>query len=153
MQPPSTRALNTPNLNPHYPRLGGHDAVMRLVDAFYRAMDQRADARVIRAMHEPDLAATKAMLVKYLSEWLGGPKTYSAERGAPMLRRRHHAFDIDAAARDAWMACMRQALAETCADETLCAEIDAAFYKVADFIRNTDSTRDPLSVQPTRSAP
>jgi len=125
--------------NPHYLRLGGHDAVQRLVAAFYRAMNARADAQVIRAMHEPDLRPTEAILVKYLSEWLGGPKAYSPERGAPMLRRRHHPFDIDAAARDAWMACMRQALAETCADAALCAELDAAFYKIADFIRNTES--------------
>jgi len=89
-------------------------------------------------MHEPDLRATKAVLVNYLCEWMGGPKAYSASRGAPMLRRRHQPFDIDASARDAWMACMRQALAETCADEGLRAELDAAFYKIADFIRNTE---------------
>lgn len=139
--------------NPHYQRLGGHEAVVRLVNAFYQAMDQRDDARVIRAMHEPDLASTRAVLVKYLGEWLGGPKVYTPERGAPMLRRRHQAFDIDATARDAWMACMRQALAQTCADEALRAELDAAFYKVADFIRNTDSSHAPHALSPTRSAP
>jgi hemoglobin len=115
------------------------------VQAFYRAMDTREDARTIRAMHEADLASTQAVLVKYLSEWMGGPRLYSPERGAPMLRRRHHPFDIDAQARDAWMACMRQALAETCPDAELRADLEAAFYKVADFIRNTDS--------PTRSPP
>lgn len=124
--------------NPHYPRLGGHDAIVRLVEAFYRAMDTRADARVIRAMHEPDLTRTKAVLVNYLSEWTGGPRLYSPERGSPMLRRKHHPFDIDASARDAWMACMRDALAETVADDALRAELDAAFYKIADFIRNTE---------------
>jgi hemoglobin len=139
--------------NPHYQRLGGQEGVVRLVNAFYRAMDLRDDARVIRAMHEPDLATTKAVLVKYLGEWLGGPKDYTPERGAPMLRRRHQPFDIDAAARDAWMACMRQALAETCADEALRAELDAAFYKVADFIRNTESRPTAPSLPPTRSAP
>jgi hemoglobin len=127
--------------NPHYQRLGGHDAVQHLVAAFYGAMRTRPDAQVIRAMHEPDLRPTEAILVKYLSEWLGGPKVYSPERGAPMLRRRHQPFDIDASARDAWMACMRQALAETCADAALRAELDAAFHKIADFIRNTDSNR------------
>jgi len=130
---PSTRQ---PQPNPHYAQLGGHEAVVQLVSAFYRAMDTRADAAAIRAMHEPDLRATQAVLVDYLSEWLGGPKRYTPARGAPMLRRRHQPFAIDAAARDAWMACMRQALAEICADAALRAELDAAFYKVADFIRN-----------------
>lgn len=131
-------ALASPH-NPHYERLGGEAAVVRLVDAFYRAMDELPEARAIRAMHEANLGPTRRLLVKYLSEWMGGPRLYSAERGSPMLRRRHHPFDIDAAARDAWMACMRQALHETCADAALRAELDAAFYKVADFIRNTDA--------------
>ena len=123
----------------HFERLGGADAVARLVDAFYRAMDTRQDARTVRAMHEPDLSHTKSVLVKYFSEWMGGPRLYSPERGAPMLRRRHQPFAIDALARDAWMHCMRQALDEVCADAALRAELDAALYKVADFMRNTHS--------------
>lgn len=116
--------------------------MVRLVDAFYAAMDSREDARVIRAMHDVELTHTKAVLVAYLAEWMGGPRRYSATRGAPMLRRRHHPFDIDDAARDAWMACMRQALAETCPDAALRAELDAAFWKIADHIRNSDASRD-----------
>jgi hemoglobin len=124
--------------NPHYERLGGHEQVVRLVDAFYRAMDTLPEAAVIRAMHEPDLRATKAVLVMYLSEWMGGPKRYTPTRGAPMLRRRHQPFRLDGAARDAWMACMKQALAEVCTDAALRGELEAAFFKVADFIRNTE---------------
>lgn len=124
--------------NPHYVRLGGRPAVERLVDAFYRAMDNLPEAATIRALHAPDLADTKRVLVTYLCEWMGGPKDYSASRGNPMLRRRHHPFPIDAAARDAWMACMRAALGESCADASLRAELDAAFWKIADFIRNTE---------------
>lgn len=148
-----------PSPNPHYARLGGHEPIVRLVDAFYRAMDTLPEAATIRAMHEPDLRATKLVLVKYLSEWMGGPKLYTPERGAPMLRRRHQPFAIDSAARDAWMACMRQALSEVCTDAALSAELEAAFYKVADFIRNTDdggSTRPhpgrPREVQPDAAA-
>lgn len=126
--------------NPHFTRFGGEAAVRALVAAFYRAMDTRPEAATIRAMHDADLRETQRILVAYLCEWMGGPKAYSAERGAPMLRRRHAPFDIDAAARDAWMGCMRQALAETCADEGLRAELDAAFYKIADFIRNTEGS-------------
>jgi len=131
--------------NPHFARLGGAAAVVALVEAFYRAMDSREDSRTIRAMHASDLAPTKAVLVKYLSEWMGGPSQYSAEHGPPMLRRRHHPFDIDADARDAWMACMRQALAETCADEVLRGELEAAFAKIASHIRNTESDPTPRS--------
>lgn len=129
--------------NPHFERFGGREAVTRLVAAFYRAMDTREDARTIRAMHEADLTRTQAVLVKYLCEWMGGERLYFAEHGAPMLRRRHHRFDIDEPARDAWMACMRQALAETCTDAALRDQLDAAFWKIADHIRNTDTHRSP----------
>ncbi|MBI3368499.1 MAG: group II truncated hemoglobin [Burkholderiales bacterium] len=135
--------------NPHFDRLGGHAAIVRLVDAFYRAMDTRPEAAAIRAMHEPDLAHTKAVLVKYFSEWMGGPKLYSPERGAPKLRGRHLPFRVDAAARDAWMLCMRQALAEVCADTTLRAELDAAFYKIADFMRNAEPAASGPSIPPS----
>lgn len=129
--------LVTRPVNVHFERIGGEAGVKRLVDAFYRAMDTRDDARTIRAMHEPDLGMTKAVLVKYLGEWMGGGKTYSTERGPPALRRRHLHFALDASARDAWMACMRQALAETSTDTALNAELDAAFWKIADHLRNT----------------
>jgi hemoglobin len=122
--------------NPHYERLGGAEAVARLVDAFYRAMDTRADARTIRAMHAADLGPTRAVLCAYLGEWLGGPKRYSAERGAPALRRRHLPFDIDASAEAAWMACMQQALAECCTDAALRDELAASFEKIARHLIN-----------------
>jgi hemoglobin len=134
----------------HFVRLGGRDAVTRLVDAFYRAMDHRPEATSIRAMHDADLAQTKAVLVKYLTEWMGGGRLYSPEHGAPMLRRRHQRFAIDAAARDAWMLCMREALNEVCLDVALRLELDAAFHKVADFMRNTERA-SPIST--TEKAP
>jgi hemoglobin len=34
---------------------------------------------------------------------------------------------------------MRQALDQTCPEEGLRRELEAAFFKVADFMRNTDS--------------
>ena len=124
----------------HYDRIGGHDALVRLVDAFYAAMDDLPQAATVRAMHDADLTQTRGVLVRYLSEWMGGPKLFSPERGAPMLRRRHQRFDIDSAARDAWMLCMRSALARVCDDPALRADLDAAFWKVADFMRNTDDS-------------
>ncbi len=122
---------------PHFEMLGGRAGVVRLVDAFYRQMDTRGDARGIRAMHEPDLASTKAVLVLYLCEWLGGPKDYSAERGHPRLRMRHAGFAIGLAERDAWLACMAAALDEVGAPPPLQRELMAAFFKTADWMRNT----------------
>jgi hemoglobin len=125
--------------NPHYERFGGESAVQRLVDAFYAAMDSRADAHTIRAMHAADLTHTKRILVSYFCEWLGGPRQYSVERGQPRLRRVHMPFDIDEAAAIAWLACMQQALDETCADAELRSALMAALSKIAHHVRNTES--------------
>lgn len=122
--------------NPHHERVGGAAAVDRLVEAFYRRMDTLPEAATIRAMHEADLTHTKAVLKLYLNEWLGGPKDYSAQRGHPRLRMRHGGFAIDAAARDAWLACMRGALDEVVADAQLREQLMQAFFKTADWLRN-----------------
>lgn len=139
--------------NPHYRRLGGHAGVVRLVEAFYAEMDRRPDARTIRALHGEDLTPVRQVLVRFLTEWLGGPALYSQERGHPRLRRRHLPFRIGAAERDAWMACMRAALQTTCGDTELRAELEAAFARTADFIRNdAASSHQPHSTPPQPEA-
>jgi len=122
--------------NPHYDRLGGVDVITRLVDRFYFHMDTLPAAAGIRVMHPADLSPIKQVLVKYLSEWTGGPKLYSPERGHPRLRFKHSAFAIGPAERDAWMACMRLALDEAVPDAALRAQLEQSFLKIADFIRN-----------------
>jgi hemoglobin len=122
--------------NPHFAAVGGASAIAALVEQFYAAMDTLPEAASIRALHPADLAPVKDVLTRYLTEWLGGPALYSVERGHPRLRRRHMPFRIGASERDAWMLCMRSALAQVVPDEALRAELDAAFYKVADFMRN-----------------
>lgn len=135
----TTTAQPLPSLlqSPHFSQLGGETMVVKLVDAFYRHMDARAETGVIRAMHAPDLASTKAVLVRFLCEWLGGPKAYSAQHGHPRLRMRHAAFAIGEAERDAWLACMDAALTDIGAEPTLHTALMASFFKTADFMRNT----------------
>ena len=133
--PPST--TTAPARVSHFERMGGEAGVVALVQAFYGHMDARADARGIRAMHGLDLSSTKAVLVLYLCEWLGGPQTYTVQRGHPRLRMRHGGFALGEAERDAWLACMDAALADRSVEATLHAELMAAFFKTADWMRNT----------------
>ena len=99
-------------------------------------MDALPEAATIRAMHAPDLSATKDVLKRYLGEWMGGPKLYSAERGHPRLRMRHVRFKIGEPERDAWLACMGGALEDVVDDQALREELFAAFAKLADWMRN-----------------
>jgi hemoglobin len=119
-----------------FERIGGAVTIDRLVEAFYTRMDTLPEANTIRAMHAPDLGAVKNVLKRYLSEWTGGPKLYSPEKGHPRLRQRHMGFAIGNAERDAWLLCMRGALEETVADDNARNELDAALTKLADWMRN-----------------
>jgi hemoglobin len=118
--------------------IGGAVAVDRLVEAFYGAMDSLPEAKTIREMHGGDLGQIKVVLKRYLTEWTGGPKLYSPEKGHPRLRQRHMPFAIDNSARDAWMTCMRKALAETISDEAARGELEFNMKKLADWMRNKE---------------
>lgn len=122
--------------NPHFEAIGGEASITQLVDRFYFYMDTLPEVAGIRAMHEPDLNHTKLVLVKFLIEWLGGPKVYSVERGHPRLRQKHMNFSIGEAERDAWMLCMRRAMEDVVSDVTLRQQLEQAFMKTADFIVN-----------------
>lgn len=128
---------------PIFERVGGAVAIDRLVEAFYRRMDAEPQAAVIRAMHPDDLGGTKQILKRYLSEWTGGPKLYSPEKGHPRLRQRHMGFRIGDAERDAWLMCMRGALAEVVVDPEARQELDGAMTKLADWMRNHIAAAQP----------
>jgi len=129
-------ALINQDISP-YQRLGGETGVRRLVDRFYDLMDRIPEAAVIRQMHSADLSHARDKLFKFLSGWLGGPSLYIEEFGHPRLRARHLPFVIGEAARDAWMMCMKQALAEQGVDDPrLIDHLSDSLYKVADHMRN-----------------
>jgi hemoglobin len=121
---------------PMFERIGGAVTIDRLVERFYDRMDSLPEAQQIRAMHPADLGPTKHVLKRYLTEWTGGPKLYSPEKGSPRLRQRHLRVPIDAAARDAWLICMRGALSATIEDDEARRELDGALSKLADWMRN-----------------
>jgi hemoglobin len=125
-----TVVFRTP-VNTHFARLGGGLAVEKLVDAFYAHMARLPEARSIWSMHTRDHGQVKRVLAAYLTEWMGGPKVYSPQRGEPRLGRVHKPFAIGEAERDAWLRCMDLALAQCCPDDTLRAELRTAFAKVA----------------------
>jgi hemoglobin len=132
-----------------FDRIGGALVIDRLVEAFYRRMETLPEATSIRAMHESDLGPTKQVLKRYLSEWTGGPKLYSVERGHPQLRRRHMGFSIGEAERDAWLLCMSGALEESISDVEARQEIYTALAKLADWMRNrAGNPHDARAVRP-----
>lgn len=124
------------NANPHFRRLGGAEVVRGLVDKFYDLMDEDPDYYGVRKLHPQDLSESRNKLYWFLSEWMGGPKLFSERIGQPFLRQRHMPFAIGVSERDQWMACMVRAMQEIGLEAALCAELQQAFFKTADFMRN-----------------
>ncbi|MES9837480.1 MAG: group II truncated hemoglobin [Candidatus Thiodiazotropha sp.] len=119
-----------------YERIGGEAAVRELVDRFYDLMDQGEAVRKLRDLHGKSLKISREKLFLFLSGWLGGPDLYVEKYGHPRLRARHLPFSIGIDERDQWIACMRRAMTEMGLDERLRVELDQAFFRTADFMRN-----------------
>jgi hemoglobin len=95
-----------------YIAAGERHGIARLVEAFYRHMDRLPLAATIRAMHDSDLRLSREKLMVFLCGWLGGPNLYSATFGPISIPRVHQHLVIGEAERDAWLACMAQAVDE-----------------------------------------
>jgi hemoglobin len=121
---------------PPYLQVGGDAGVRALVDRFYDLMDREPTYAVIRRLHAHDLARAREKLHLYLSGWLGGPNLYIERFGHPMLRARHLPFSIGVPERDAWLACITQAMQETGVPDALHEPLAAALFKTADWMRN-----------------
>lgn len=93
-----------------YEQMGGATFFENLVAGFYEGV--KTDP-VLKPMYpENDLAGASKRLEMFLSQYWGGPTTYSQERGHPRLRMRHNVFPIDANARDHWLSNMSASLAK-----------------------------------------
>jgi len=124
-------------MNPtHFERIGGTDKVRSLVQRFYQIMDELPETYGIRKLHQEDLKSAEDKLFLFLSGWMGGPQLFIEKYGHPMLRRRHIPFPIGESERDQWLKCMDQALQDVVEDGALRNELNAAFAKVADHMRN-----------------
>lgn len=128
-----------------YRLLGGDTGVRHLVDRFYDLMAEVPEYQGIRKLHPQDLAGSREKLYLFLSGWLGGPPLYVEKHGHPMLRARHLPFAIGIAERDAWLACMLQAMEDTGIEEPLRAALLKAFFGTADWMRNRPEPAPPAS--------
>lgn len=116
-----------------YERLGGGEAVTRIVAHFYRGV---AEDPILRPLYPADLVGAEHRLALFLAQWTGGPHAYEAERGHPRLRMRHFSFEIGAAERDAWMEQMTAAVTAEVASPDAASELLDALARTADFLIN-----------------
>lgn len=124
-------------MDSYFTRMGGETVVRQLVDRFYDRMDTLETTPGIRALHAADLTEARNKLFMFLCGWLGGPQLYIEKYGHPQLRQRHLSFSIGESERDQWLQCIQHAMRDIQLDEALQKELRMAFFRTADFMRNT----------------
>jgi hemoglobin len=92
-----------------YDAVGGAETFNAIVSRFY---EQVPEDEILRELYPlDDLPGAEDRLRMFLEQYWGGPRTYSDQRGHPRLRMRHAPFRITEIERDAWLRCMRTAVA------------------------------------------
>jgi len=94
-----------------YQAAGGLDGLRRLVDDFYRIMDQDPAALPLRRMHGDDLSLSRDKLTCFLSGWLGGPRLFAERYGPIALPAFHAQWPMTEEHAQMWLDCMAQAIA------------------------------------------
>ena len=121
-----------------FDRIGGEAAVRALAERFYDAMDEHEPA--LAALHPLESGkvsrASRDRFALFLIGWLGGPQDYMRLHGHPRLRMRHGHVPVNQAMRDAWMRCMREALAAPSIEPDIRRFLDEKLADLADFLRN-----------------
>jgi hemoglobin len=110
------------------------EAIRALVARFYEGVP--TDPHLGPMYPIGDMEGARERLALFLIQRLGGPQTYSEQRGHPRLRMRHAEFAITPAARDAWIARMEAALDATPALTPVRTELSKFFEEVAIFLQN-----------------
>ena len=129
-----------------YDEVGGAPTFERLVHAFYTGVSQDPELRALYP--EEDLAPAERRLRMFLTQYFGGPTTYSAERGHPRLRMRHAPFAVTLDMRDRWMRHMLAAMDTLDLDEAHAEQMRDYFLRAAHMLVNTDEGHPPLRPVP-----
>ncbi len=116
-----------------YDNIGSDEPYYRLVEEFYRGVEQDP---VLRPLYPADLTASKRHLALFLIQRTGGHMTYSMERGHPRMRARHMPFAIGVEERNAWMRHMSHALALVPEFEPYSEALSNFFGEFATFLIN-----------------
>jgi hemoglobin len=120
-----------------YEAAGGATFFEALVDAFYDGV--AADPELVRVYPTPDdLRAARRHLSLFLSQYWGGPATYSQQRGHPRLRLRHAPFEIGQLERDRWLHHMRAAIDRLAPAAEVRTELVRYFEMAAEAMRNRE---------------
>ncbi|HEX7738333.1 MAG TPA: globin [Marmoricola sp.] len=91
-----------------YDEIGGEETIRTIVHRFYEGV---ASDDWLREMYpEEDLGPAEERFRLFLTQYWGGPTTYSETRGHPRLRMRHAPFAVTPTAAQHWLQHFRAGL-------------------------------------------
>ena len=82
-------------------------------------------------MHGDDLGPIRDKLATFLIGWMGGPRMYGERYGRVPVPVAHLPFDIGPEDRDAWLACMSDALADAPVSDEMRERLMDSFSQMA----------------------
>ncbi|WP_219838703.1 globin [Paenibacillus sp. R14(2021)] len=98
------------NYSTIFEAVGGVEGIRSIVEAFYPKVQKNP---LIGPLFPAEINPVMDKQTLFLSQFFGGPPLYSDMYGHPMMRGRHLPFPITPERAQAWLGCMREALAET----------------------------------------
>lgn len=113
----------------------GEASLQDLTKNFYQEVSKNPE---LRSLYPEDLDAAERRIYLFLVQVLGGPSTYSEERGHPRLRMRHMQWKIDSKIRSHWMNAMLHALDKVPLEQEVREELMQYFTQVANAMINHD---------------
>jgi hemoglobin len=124
---------------------GERPGITKLVDLFYRNMDELPEAQVIRRMHPKDLSESRDKLARFLCGWMNGPALYNEKYGPIQIPSAHAHLRVGGQEREAWLSCMERAIAEQGYEPDFAAYLMRELRVPAERI--VQVSRDPLDLR------
>ncbi|SRR5690554_2655127 len=125
--------METEEIDSLYNKLGSQK-IRQLVDAFYGFVYQ--DPILIPLFHN-DIEEIKEKQYMFLTQFFGGPRLYIEKYGPPRMRMRHLPHKIDQKAMEAWLLCMKKAIATLDLPEKDAQSLYNSFPKLAQHMVNS----------------
>ncbi|MBN2639643.1 MAG: globin [Bacteroidales bacterium] len=111
----------------------GDENIKKLIHDFYTEIKED---ELLSPMYEGDFEGAENRLYMFMVQYLGGPTTYSEQRGHPALRRRHAPYPVEDDTIKHWLRNMQVALSKSVIDDEHKNFLWEYFQKTADFLRN-----------------